>query len=157
MRNKLSKDQTISEDETGTRQIVEEWKKRPFENVEIKIRKLLKNQPLPTIDFHEFKPNYGLPNEGVNPHRIKSKDVGEAEMKMVFGLTRGRSGCSFANCHDQKVLHRIKEIYLVIYNKDDVPKRKLISKEFAKGIVVEIVKGKKVSLAKFAHETNANQ
>jgi hypothetical protein len=78
-----------------------------LENVELKINKLLKNQPLPTIDFHEFKPNYGLPNEGVNPHRIKSKDVGEAEIRKVFGLVRGRSGYSFANCHDQKVLHRI--------------------------------------------------
>ncbi len=33
----------------------------------------------------------------------------------------------------------------------------MISKEFAKGIVVEIVKGKKVSWARFVHETNANQ
>jgi hypothetical protein len=67
-------------------------KKKTLENVEIKISKLLKNQPLLAIDFHEFKPNYGLPNEGVNPHRIKSKDVVEIEVRKVFGLARGRSG-----------------------------------------------------------------
>jgi hypothetical protein len=116
--------------------------KETLENVEIKINKLLKNQPLPTIDFHEFKPNYGLPNEGVNPHKIKSKDVVEAKVKKVFGLARGRSGYSFVDCHDQKVLDRISETYLVVYNKEDVPKSKLIGKEFAKGIVAEIVKGR---------------
>jgi len=131
--------------------------KETLENVEIKISKLLKNQSLPAIDFHEFKQNYGLPNEGVNPHRIKSKDVVEAEVRKVFGLTRGKSGYSFVDCHGQKVLDRIKEIYPIIYNKEDVPKSKLIAKEFVKGIVTKIVKGKKVSWARFIHETNANQ
>jgi hypothetical protein len=65
--------------------------KETLENVEIKISKLLKNQSLPTSDFHEFKQNYGLPNKGVNPHRIKSKDVVEAEVRKVFGLTRGKA------------------------------------------------------------------
>jgi hypothetical protein len=141
MRSKLSKGQL------STTQIMEE---KTLEDVEIKINKLLKNQP-PTIDFHKFKLNYGLPNEGVNPHRIKSKDV---EVRKVCGLTKGTSGYSFIDYHDQKVLDRIKEIYLVVYT---VPKRKLISKEFAKGIVVKIVKGKKVSWIGLAHETNANQ
>jgi hypothetical protein len=40
------------------------------------------------------------------------------------------------------VLDRISETYLVVYNKEDVPKSKLIGKEFAKGIVAEIVKGR---------------
>jgi len=56
-----------------------------------------------------------------------------------------------------KMLNRIKEIYLVIYVKENVPKSKLIGKEFARGIVAKIVKGKKVSWVGFAHETNANQ
>jgi hypothetical protein len=55
------------------------------------------------------------------------------------------------------MLNRIKEIYLVIYGKENVPKSKLIGKEFARGIVAKIVKGKKVSWVGFAHETNANQ
>jgi hypothetical protein len=61
-----------------------------FEDVEIKIGKLLKNQPPPTINFHEFKQKYGLLCEGVNPHRIKSKDVMEVEVREVVGLARGR-------------------------------------------------------------------
>jgi hypothetical protein len=96
-----------------------------FKNVEIKINKLLNNQLLPTIDFHEFKRNYGLPNDNVNPHKIKSKNVVEAKVRKVFGLTRSRSGYSFVDCHDKKVLNRIKEIYPIIYNKEYVPKSKL--------------------------------
>ncbi len=55
------------------------------------------------------------------------------------------------------MLDRIKEIYPIIYNKEDVPKSKLIAKDFVKGIVAKIVKGKRVSWARFIHETNANQ
>jgi hypothetical protein len=129
-----------------------------FEDVEIKIGKLLNNQPPLAINFHEFKQNYGLLSEGVNPHRIKSKGVMEVEVRGVVGLARGRrSGYSFVDCHDQKVLDRIKEIFPVIYNKEDVPNSKLIIKEFVRKIVAEIMKGKKVSWARFAHETNANQ
>jgi hypothetical protein len=88
---------------------------------------------------------YKLPGEGVNPHKIKNKDVDEAKIKEVFGATKGRSGFSFVDCHDDKSLDRIKKIYPIIYGKDYVPKSKLIGKEFTKGIVVEVVKGRKVS------------
>jgi len=40
---------------------------------------------------------------------------------------------------------RIKEFYPIVYDKTNLPKSKLIGKEFARGIVVEMVKGKKVS------------
>jgi hypothetical protein len=52
--------------------------------------------PHVAIDFHAFKDDYGLPSEGVNPHRIKSKDVQEVELKEVFGEARGKSKYSFA-------------------------------------------------------------
>jgi hypothetical protein len=40
-------------------------------------------------------------------------------------------------------------LYLIIYGKKDLPKYKLIGKEFAKGIVVVVVKGMVVSWGKF--------
>jgi hypothetical protein len=142
MRNEHSKDQAVNDDETKTIQIVEE---KTLENLETKIGKLLKHQPPFAIAFHEFKIKYKLPRQGINPHKIKNKDVDEAKIKEVFGAARGRSGFSFTDYHDDKSLDRIKEIYPIIYGKDDVPKSKLIGKEFAKGIVVEVVKGRKVS------------
>jgi hypothetical protein len=45
----------------------------------------------------------------------------------------------------------------IIMTSTFIPKRKLIGKAFAKGMVVEIVKGKKMSWVGLAHETNANQ
>jgi hypothetical protein len=43
------------------------------------------------------------------------------------------------------VVDRIKEFYPIVYDKTNLPKSKLIGKEFVRGIVVEMVKGKKVS------------
>lgn len=65
---------------------------------------------------------------------------------MVFKVARGRSGYnSFVDCHDLIILYKITYIYPIIYGKDDVPKSKLISKEFPRGIILEVVKGKLVS------------
>ncbi len=55
------------------------------------------------------------------------------------------------------MVDRIKEIYPIVYGKIDVLRSKLIGKEFARGIVVEIVKGKRVNWARFYDETNTNQ
>jgi hypothetical protein len=75
----------------------------------------------------------------------------------VFGEARGRSGYSFVDCHNDQVVDRIKEIYPIVYGKIDLPRNKPIGKEFARGIVVEIVKGKKVNWSGFGNETNTNQ
>jgi hypothetical protein len=55
----------------------------------------------------------------------------------VFGHSRGRTGHSFADVHESKVLYRIKELYPIVYGKSIVPKFKVLRKEFAKGIVAE--------------------
>jgi hypothetical protein len=75
----------------------------------------------------------------------------------VFGLARRRSGYSFVDVHDDKVLDRIKDLYLVVYGKPTMPKSKLLGKEFAKDIVAKVVKGISFSLDNFGHETNTNQ
>lgn len=54
-------------------------------------------------------------------------------------------------------MDRIKERYPIVYGKTNLIRNKLIGKEFVKGIVVEIVKGKKVSWPIFSNETNINQ
>lgn len=91
MRSKPNKNQpTVSEDDTYvTQTMVEE---ETLEDLDIKIRKLMINQPPIAIDFHAFKDEYGLLSEGINPHRIKNKDVQEVELKEVFGAAWGRSG-----------------------------------------------------------------
>jgi hypothetical protein len=115
--------------------------------VDASIRKFLRNIPYVAIDFHTFKDDYGLPSEVVNPHRTRSKEIHEVELKEVFGPIWGRSGYSFVNCHNAQVVDKIKEIYPIIYGKINLPKSKLIKKEFVKGIFVEMVKQKKVSWA----------
>jgi hypothetical protein len=94
MRSRRNKDQPPSEDDTNvTQTLVEE---ENLEEVDAKIAKLMRNLPHIAIDFHAFKHDYGLLSEGLNPHRIKSKDVQEVELKEVFGEARGKSKYSFA-------------------------------------------------------------
>jgi hypothetical protein len=127
MKCKPSKEQAIlSEDDIDVTQIVKE---EIVEDLDLKISKLFRNQPLVAIDFHAFKDEYGLPNEGINPHIIKSKDVQEGELKEVFGPARRRSGYSFAECYNFQVVDRIKEIYLIVYGNNEIPRNKLIRKE----------------------------
>ncbi len=78
-------------------------------------------------------------------------------MTLVFSLVRGRSGYSFVDVHDSKIMDKIWYLYPIIYGKEDLPKSKLIGKEFAKGIVVDVVKGMAISWASFGRETNTNQ
>ncbi len=86
------------------------------------------------------------------------KDVLETKMVQVFGLARGRNGYSFADVHDDNVLDRIKELYPIVYGKYTIPKSKLLGKEFAKGIMANVMKGISVNRASFGHETyNTNQ
>lgn len=89
MRSKHNKDQAVNDDESETIQTMEE---KTLKNLETKIGKLLKHQPPLAIAFHEFRNKYKLPREGVNPHRIRNKVIDEAEIKEVFGATKGRSG-----------------------------------------------------------------
>jgi hypothetical protein len=92
----------------------------------------LKNPPPNAFPFNDFKDFHNLLHEGTNHHRLKIK------MIKVFGHARGRSGYSFANVHDDKVLDRIKGLYPIVYGKSIVSKFKLLGKEFAMEIVVKV-------------------
>ncbi len=52
----------------------------------------------------------------------------------MFGHARGRSGHSFADVHESKVLYRIKELYPIVYGKSIVPKFKILRKELQRGL-----------------------
>jgi len=84
---------------------------------------------------------------------MKSKDVQDD----VFGLARGRDGFSFVDCYNFQVVARIKEMYFIVYGKNEVLKSKLIGKDFVKGIIIEVMKGRKVSWDGFGHETHTNE
>jgi hypothetical protein len=57
--------------------LIKLWSKKKLGNEDAKIRKFMRNIPHVAIDFHVLKDDYGLPSEGVNPHRIRSKEVCE--------------------------------------------------------------------------------
>jgi len=58
-----------------------------LEDLDIKIKKLMRNERPIAIDFLAFKDEYGLLSEGINSHMIKNKDVQKVELKEVFRAT----------------------------------------------------------------------
>jgi len=84
MKSRPSKDQpTVNEDDIDVTQSVVE--KEILEDLDIKIKKVMRNQPPIAIDFHAFKDEYGLLNEGINPHRIKNKMSKRLNSKKCLG------------------------------------------------------------------------
>ncbi len=98
MRSMWNKDQPPSEDDTNVTQTL--VKEKTLEEADAKITNLIRILPLIAINFHAFKDDYGLPIEGINPHKIKSKYVQEVELKEVFGEAWGRSMYFFTDCHN---------------------------------------------------------
>jgi hypothetical protein len=137
--NKSSKETTCTnENEYGTSDFNKE---ESMEDIDLTIAKSVKHPPPPpppsTCPFSDFKDKFLLSHEGINPHMFRTvKDVLESEMTLVFGLVRSRSGYSFADIHDIMIMDKIWYLYPIIYGKENLPKSKLIGKEFAKGICV---------------------
>jgi hypothetical protein len=129
-----------------------------IEDIDCIINQLFKNPPPNACPLNEFRDIHNLLHEGINPCRLKmGKDLLEIDMVQVFGPIRGRSGYSFANVHNDKVLDRMEELYPIVYGKSFLPKSKLLGKDFSKGIMAKLVKGILISWANFSHESNTNQ
>jgi hypothetical protein len=91
----------------------------------------------------------GLFDKEENPHRLKEhKHIPTLEIEKVFGTGK--------ECRDTTLREKIEKIWKLAYNKDKMPKSKIVAIQFALGIVVEQM-GKKISWAAFAEETNATQ
>lgn len=135
-------------------------KKSAVEKEVEKLTSLKTHLPPCAVTEEEFESEYGLPNKGKNPHKLRPPvDIHDKEVTDVFGLPKGRKGRAgyhYGDCKDQKVLTRIIEIFPLVYLRD-LPKSKVIAKQFARGIVMEVKKKKLVSWAEFAAASNKNQ
>ena len=128
------------------------------EDVDEKIAVLRRGAPPPALSSEDFRDRFGLNATGINPH--KNRDTAEilhTDLTSVFGAHRGKSGFWFGDVKNSKVKSAIARLYPIVYQKPHVIKTKLIGKEFAIGIVADVVKGLDVDWASFAHATNRNQ
>ena len=135
-------------------------KKRALDKEIEKLAPLKTHLPPCAVTEEEFETKYGLPNKGKNPHKLRLPlDIHDKEVTDVFGLPKGRKGRAgyhYGVCKDQKVVARIDEIFPLVYLRD-LPRSKVIAKQFARGIVMEVKKKKLVSWAEFAAASNKNQ
>jgi hypothetical protein len=112
-------------------------------------------KPPPEWDF-EFKKNAGLSDSGDNLHRLKEhKHVPTTEIEKVFGKWSSWAGYRYKNCRDPKLREKIERISKLAYNKDAMPRSKVVSTQFGLGIVAEKM-GRAILWADFVEETNAS-
>jgi len=113
-----------------------------------KLEFLKRHLPLHVVSVQEFETIYGLPNTSKNRHKFKIPlNLVEIDLVEIFGLSKGRKrrvGYAFSKCMDEEVYLRIVEIFSLVYLRD-LPKSKVIAKQFVKGIVIEKHKKKLVS------------
>lgn len=135
-------------------------KKAPLDKQLDKLASLKTHPPPRAVSAEEFETKYGLPRKGKNPHKLRPPhDLHDKEVTDVFGPAKGRKGRSgyhYGECKDEEILARIAEIFPIVYLRD-LPKSKVIAKQFARGIIVEKHKKKPVSWAEFAGTSNKNQ
>lgn len=124
-----------------------------------KIAVLRRGTPPPAVSYEEFRDRFKLNGSGMNPHRRAETEnvILQSDLTKVFGAQKGKSGFLFADVKDPKIKSAIARLYPIVYQKPYVVKTKLIGKEFAIGIVAEVVKGLDVDWASYAHDTNRNQ
>ena len=125
-----------------------------------KLASLKIHLPPCAVSEEEFETRYGLPNKGKNPHKLRPPaDIQDKDVTDVFRPPKGRKGRAgyhYGDSKDDNVLNRIAEIFPLVYLRD-LPKSKVIAKQFARGIVMEVLKQKPVSWAEFAAVSNRNQ
>jgi len=117
--------------------------------------------PPPKLSWQNFADQYGLCNDGTNPHRWKKDHrVPEEKMEELFGAAlgpSGRHGYHWADCKVQKVVDRITHLHPIVYQHSKTKIPKLIANRFAWGIAYEYFEDKPVSWAMFAAGTNNTQ
>jgi len=128
------------------------------DDVDDKIAVLRRGAPPPRLSFEDFRDSFGLNETGINPHKSRdTTEILQGDLTVVFGPQRAKSGFWFGDVKDTKVKAAIARLYLIVYQKPYLIKTKLVGKEFAIGIVADVVKGLDVDWASFAHITNRNQ
>jgi hypothetical protein len=128
------------------------------DDVDDKIVVLRRGAPPPALSFEDFRDSFGLNGTGINPHKSRdTTEILQSDLTSVFGPHRAKSGFWFGDVKDSKVKSAIARLYPIVYQKPSLIKTKLIGKEFAIGIVADVVKGLDVDWASFAHITNRNQ
>ena len=113
-------------------------------------------RPLPKRDLDHFM-SVGLSDKGVNPHRMKcGREVSKIQLEAMFGKEATRSNYRYTDCHIVRITDRVEKIWPLCCGRNGMDGVKLISLEFAMGIVVE-EHNIKVDWASFAEETNQTQ
>lgn len=109
----------------------------------------------------DFQEEFGLPNEGDNPHHFRRNTVQAESLRKLFGKPYGdggRSGFNWQNCEVQEVVDRVKYLHPILYQHGEDETPNLITVRFAEGVTLEYEEGGgRVNWCAFGEETNKRQ
>ena len=91
------------------------------EDVEDEIARLKK--PPRQLKKHDFKTEFGLPDEGDNPHYFRKNIVSAETLKKLFGKPYGelwQAGYAWGDCSVQEVVDRVKYLHPILYQHGEV-------------------------------------
>ena len=84
------------------------------------------------------------------------KHVITTKIEKVFRKWSSWTRYRYKNCRDPKLREEIERIWKLAYNKDAMPRSKIVSTQFGLRIVAEEM-GRPISWIDFVEETNASQ
>lgn len=143
----------------GKRNVRSEKAFNCVEDVDEEIERLKK--PPRELKKADFAGEYGLSNEGDNPHHFRRGTVSGDTVRRLFGKPYGdggRSGFYWQGCEVQEVVDRVKYLHPILYQHEEEENPNLITIRFAEGIALEYEEGGgRVNWCAFGEETNKRQ
>ncbi len=107
------------------------------------------------INWKEFAKCYELCLEGLSPERIKiPRDVTVEEMHKCFGVVHNKNGYSYVFSEDPMVIAKVESLWVVIHQNPFVLTSRIISLGMARGVVMELNKGRKMNWVMYVEWTN---
>ena len=108
-----------------------------------------------------FKTEFGLQDEGDNPHHFRKNTVSAEILRKLFGKPygkSGRAGYAWGDCSVQEVVDRVKYLHPILYQHGEDETPNLVTIRFAEGVALEYEVGSgKVNWCAFGEETNKRQ
>ena len=79
-----------------------------------------------------------LSDKGENPHRLREhKHILTLEIEKIFNKWSNRISYHYKECRDTALQEKIEKIWKLTYNKEKMPKSKIVATQFVLGIAAE--------------------
>ncbi len=110
------------------------------------------------ISQGEFAKCYEFCLEGVSPKKVRiPRDVTMEEVHKFFGLVHNKNGYIYVFSEDPTMIAKVESLWMVIHQNPFVFTSRIILLGMARGMVMELNKGRKMNWVMYIEWTNQEQ